>query len=350
MRGPPPHFPVESMPHSRLAAPGLALVLAAGTAVATSRSPRAASTTPPPADAPAASAPTRVAMRNVRFYVAPDVVLHIRRLDGSMQSRDGGPVVFDDKRSFVLRIDTAEVGLTGKDLGALMNGYVFKYRGSPLSHLSVTTSGSELVQKGRLRKGVEIPFEIHARVSVTPEGLIRLHPTKTLIFGVDGDALMRALGLSLEKMMNLRGSHGASVKGNDILLRADSLLPPPAIEGRVVAVRVEGEQLVQTFGPAAGATAPTPLVPPDGAARAFMYYRGGSLRFGKLTMLDAEMQIVGMARDTTFGFDLDRYTAQLVAGYSRTLSDQGLEVFMRDVDDLATHAAATPASPYTSSR
>ena len=302
--------------------------------------------------------PPAVNLRNVADDCEPETGA---RLAGSVEPHaareqltatlhgDSGPVVFDDKRSFVLHIDTAEVGLTGKDLSALLNGYVFKYRGSPLSHLTVTTSGSELVQKGRLRKGVEIPFEIHARVSVTPEGLIRLHPTKTVIFGADGDALMRALGLSLQKLMNLEGSHGASVKGNDILLRPDSLLPPPAIEGRVVAVRVEGDQLVQTFGPAAGETTPPPLVPPDGAASAFMYYRGGSLRFGKLTMLDAEMQIVDIARDATFGFDLDRYSAQLVAGYSRTLSDQGLEVFMRDVDDLATHAAEA-AAPFGSSR
>ena len=297
---------------------------------------------------PAGGVPTRVAMRNVDFYVTPHVALDIRRLDGALLAIHDGPVVFDDRHSFTIRIDTAEIGLSGRNLSALMNDYVFHYPGSPLSHLEVRTSGSELVQKGRLRKGVEIPFEIHARVSVTPEGLIRLHPTKTLILGVDGGALLGALDLTLERLMNLEGSHGASVKGNDILLRPDSLLPPPAIQGRVVAVRVEGDELVQTFAPAPGATLPPPLVPPDTAAPAYMYYRGGMLRFGKLVMLDAEMQIVDLDRDARFGFDLDRYAAQLVAGYSRTLPDQGLEVFMRDVDGLATRAA--PASPAMSSR
>ena len=35
-----------------------------------------------------------------------------------------------------------------------------------------------------------------------------------------------------------------------------------------------------------------------------------------------------------FRFNLDRYQSQLVAGYSRSLSSGGLEVFMRDVDKL----------------
>ena len=221
-------------------------------------------------DASAERAATRVAMRNVDFYATPHVVLHIRRLDGALLSTSGGPVVFDDRRSFVIRIDAAEVGLTGRDLSALLDEYVFRYRGSPLSHLRVTMSGSELVQTGRLHKGIDLPFEIRSEVSVTPDGRIRLHPTRTRILGVNGSALLGALHLSLDRLMDLKGSHGASVEGNDIFLQPDSLLPPPAIEGRVTAVRVEGDQLVQVFGPAPGHAPPAPLVPPYGAAPAFM--------------------------------------------------------------------------------
>ena len=71
---------------------------------------------------------TQVLMRNVNFYVDPDVVLHIHALRGTMTSRNGGPIVFDDKRSFVIHVADAEVGLTGKDLSALLNKYVFKRR------------------------------------------------------------------------------------------------------------------------------------------------------------------------------------------------------------------------------
>ena len=35
-----------------------------------------------------------------------------------------------------------------------------------------------------------------------------------------------------------------------------------------------------------------------------------------------------------FQFDLDRYKQQLIAGYSRTLQSDGLEVWMRDIGKL----------------
>jgi hypothetical protein len=70
-----------------------------------------------------------------------------------------------------------------------------------------------------------------------------------------------------------------------------------------------------------------------------MFYKGGTLRFGKLMMLDADMQIVDLDPSDHFRFDLSRYMTQLIAGYSKTLADGGLEVFMKDIDD----AAAIPA-------
>jgi hypothetical protein len=78
-----------------------------------------------------------------------------------------------------------------------------------------------------------------------------------------------------------------------------------------------------------------------------MYYKGGMLRFGRLLMLDAKMQIVDLDPGDVFHFDLSRYNAQLVAGYERTLVDGGLEVWMRDVDQLGKSGtdAAKPALP-----
>jgi hypothetical protein len=159
---------------------------------------------------------------------------------------------------------------------------------------------------------------------------------KTRILGIDGEGLMRAFGLSLQKILDLRKAKGVTVKGNDLYLDPVKLLPPPAFEGRLTAVRVEGDQLVQTFG----TPVPTTLRPPDAAAPAYMFYKGGTLRFGKLLMLDAEMQIVSLHPTGSFGFNLDRYMEQLVAGYSKTLADSGLEVFMASVETLGKNQVA----------
>src|SRR6185437_10234101 len=64
--------------------------------------------------------PTQVEMRNVDFYVDPEIVLHIHRLRGTIRSKTGGPVMFDDKRSLVIHLTSAEVGLGASDITVLL--------------------------------------------------------------------------------------------------------------------------------------------------------------------------------------------------------------------------------------
>ncbi|MDQ2930558.1 MAG: hypothetical protein M3Y05_07055 [Gemmatimonadota bacterium] len=302
----------------------------------------AMASSPTSARSDSAPAPTRVSMRHVDFYVDSAVILHIRQLDGTMRSKEGGPILFDDKKSFVIAIDRAEVGLTAADLTTLLNKFVFGYKGSPLTRLHVYTEGDQIVLKGRMHKVITFNFEITANIDVTNQTMLRMHPTKTRVMGLNGEKLLHLLGLSLEQLLDLKGATGATVHGNDIFLDPAKILPPPTIEGRVTAVRVDGDEVVQTFGGAAAHAGQHALVPPDTKAPSYMYFKGGTLRFGRLLMLDAEMQIVDLDKSEVFHFDLARYNAQLVAGYERTLADGGLEVWMRDVEKLG--AALTPAA------
>lgn len=285
---------------------------------------------------------TQVSIRKVNFYLMPNAALRIRKLRGTMRALKGGPVLFDDKHSFIMHLTYAEIGLKGTDITTLMNNHIFAYPGAPLKRLQVHTSGSQIVQTGVMHKILDIPFQITADVSVTPEGLIKLHPIKTRILGVDGNSLMRAFGLTLEKILDLSKAKGVTVKGNDLFLDPVLILPPPAIEGHATAIRVDGDELVQTFGTVAEAT---PLPPPDTSASAFMFFKGGTLHFGKLLMLDAEMQIVDLRPSGFFSFDLDKYKDQLVAGYERTLPDLGLEVFLLGLDTLASGKATAAELP-----
>ena len=49
--------------------------------------------------------------------------------------RVGQPLNFDDKGSFILNIEQAQVGIDGPSLSDLMNHYVFAYQGAPLRDL-----------------------------------------------------------------------------------------------------------------------------------------------------------------------------------------------------------------------
>jgi hypothetical protein len=65
-----------------------------------------------------------------------------------------------------------------------------------------------------------------------------------------------------------------------------------------------------------------------------MAYRGGRLRFGKLTMDDTDMVLIDMDPDDPFGFFLDGYVEQLVAGYTKNTRENGLRVFLGDYHKL----------------
>jgi hypothetical protein len=319
------------------AAIAAALSLAGWTAVARSNP---ASAAPSVVAAAAPDTITHVQMQHVDFYVDPQIPLDIHRLHGTMRAKTGGPVNFDDKTSFIMGIDDAEVGLSGPSLSLLLNKYVFNYPGSPLKHLTVTTSGTQIIQKGILHKVADLPFTITATMSVTPDGRIRIHPVKTVILGIHVDELLNGIGLRLDKIIDLSKSKGATVSGNDIFLDPEKFLPPPTIEGHVTAVRVEGAEVVQTFG------APTPAISAlDPTSANYMYFKGGSIRFGKLLMSNADLQISDLDPADVFGFDLTRYLPQLVAGYSKSFGNGGLEAFMRDVEKLGKSNRAAAAGP-----
>jgi hypothetical protein len=285
---------------------------------------------PTPSEA-VARAPTQVEMRNVDFHFDETAFLRIHRMRGTLQSKQSGtPLNFDNRSTFVMKIDTAEIGMESRSLDRLMNGYVFAYPDAPLKGLHITMQGTQLVQQGVIHKLIDIPFTMWANVSVS-EGRIRIHPTKISIHGLNGISMLKVVGQSLEKMLTLPKDRGVMAEGDDLLLDPEKILPPPEARLRLVAVRVRGDELVQVFD--AGLKLP-PLSPPHPHEKNWMYYRGGTLRMGKLLMVDADMQVIDTDPSDPFDFFIDRYNDQLVAGYSRNQPNYALVVFMRDFNDI----------------
>jgi hypothetical protein len=73
-----------------------------------------------------------------------------------------------------------------------------------------------------------------------------------------------------------------------------------------------------------------------------MFYQGRVLRFGKLTMEEADLQIVDADPSDPFDFYLAHLNEQLAAGESRNQRDFGLVTVMPDYDDLGRRAALSP--------
>jgi len=104
-------------------------------------------------------------------------------------------------------------------------------------------------------------------------------------------------------------------------------------------VRVDGDRLIQRFGGAKDAHA----IEPRGVERGnTMTFRGGVLRFGRLTMEPTDLTLVDADPKDPFLFSLGDYEKHLVAGYSRTLADGSLVTVMPDYDQTGRGLALHP--------
>jgi len=282
-------------------------------------------------------------MRNVIFHLGKGIEMRVDDLNGRLVNTRSGPPVFDDVNSYVVDIQSARVSLTAESLTNLMNNYVFAGPDAPLSKLKIEIEGNKLKQSGVLVKAVPVPFHLRAAISATPDGKIRVHPTSMKAAGFLSKRVLDFFGLELERLVKVNPATGVTVDGDDLLLDPARLLPPPRIKGRLTRTWIENGLVVQQFG----VPAKRPLTP-NGRFNNYMYYRGGTLRFGKLTMVDTDLVLVDADPKDPFDFSPGEYNDQLVAGYSKNTRSHGLIVYMPDLADLSRRSAwATPEAPKT---
>jgi len=271
-----------------------------------------------------------VDMRNVDLHVTPQIDLQIRHLRGRFVSAGTRPAPYlDDPSSYSVMVDTGEVAVDLPSLNAIVARALERGRSNVRRvQISVDENG-RLRQKGVVKKGISVPFDMKASVGVTSEGLIRIHSESIKGFGVPVNPLLKVLRVQTDDLIRVDPGHGVRVEGNDLLLDVSQLLPPPGFHGRLTSVRVDRGAMIQVFGSgeprpiSATATAPNHI-----------YWRGGQLAFGKLTMTETDLELVDADPRDAFDFSVDRWNEQLVAGYSKTTADRGLRAHMPDYKDL----------------
>ena len=277
-------------------------------------------------------------MRHVRLHAAAGIVLTIDSLRGEMISRDpASPPVFDDQRSYVLKVNNANISVDMPSLSHLMNDFVFAYEGSPLKDLSVEIDDGRLKQKGKMHKGVWLPFSMKAGVAPTADGRLRLHAESVSAVGLPATKLLDLFGLQLDELIKIKDRRGVEIKDDDVIVAPGRVLPPPEIQGRLTKAEIVGDTLHLVYGADA---IPARLTPPAPEARNYIYFAHSSIRFGKLTMRDADLQLIDADDRDWFDFSPQEYEQQLVAGYSKNTPAKGLKTYMPDLDDLKHGAGA----------
>jgi hypothetical protein len=273
----------------------------------------------------------RVQMKNVRLHADEGIILDIQTLSGVMVSRTGAPPVFDNQRSYLLQVDAANLSMSIDSLQTLLNRYVFSYDGAPLKNIKLSADGDRLKMSATLHKGIDVPISTKGRVAAAADGRVGVHVDSVKALGVPAKGLLDLLGLKLDDLVHLKAERGIDVSANDILIAPGQILPPPEIRGRVTRVSLVNDRLVQVFD---GPGRPKSMALPAPGARNYIYFGGGTVTFGKLTMADADLQLIDADPRDPFDFYPARYQAQLIAGYSKNTPARGLKTYMPDYDDL----------------
>ena len=277
--------------------------------------------------------PVEVEMNNVDLHMTPAITLHVRHLRGRFEPAARRDVPYlDDKASYSVRVDSGVVAIDLASLNALMN-QTLADDNSNVDKLKVSVDDKgNLRQKGVLDKAVNIPFAVKAGIEATPDGKLRVFTKSVTGFGVPMTRLMKVFHLEMDDLLKVKPGHGVTVRDNDLILDPATLLPAPSLQGVITSAHIEGDAVVQTFG-----DGKVRHLSPPPVARNYIYWRGGSLSFGKLTMVATDLELVDMDPKDPFDFSVEGWNDQLVAGYSKTTAARGLKAHMPDYNDLGSH-------------
>jgi hypothetical protein len=274
------------------------------------------------------SQPVQVVMKNVMYHYSAPTAVHIVRLQGQLvPTKPDGIVVFDDLNSFTLAIASAEISISCDSLAQVLNQNVLSSKNAPMKDLILENKKNQLMAKGKLKKG-DVPFEMTGTLSLNGDGRIRLHAEHMKAVRLSVKGLMDLLGVDLAKLIGTKKVPGLDVEKDDLIIDPQQILPPPHIQGKITAIRLSGNDFVQVFGSPQDS---------DFAAKLpgnYMAYREGDLRFGRMTMNDADLLLTDMDPSDAFDFYLEHYKEQIVAGYVKMTPQLGLRVYVRDYNKL----------------
>jgi hypothetical protein len=292
-----------------------------------------------------------VEMRHVDVRIADSATIRVRWLRGEMlRTAADRPVVLGDPKSFRVRVTSGTVSLTGADLGAIVNGVIFAYKGAPLRAVRIRTDGTDLVQTGIVHKLVDLHFESRSTLTLLPDGHILVRTTNVHVLGLSAEKMLHTLGMHLSNVVDVSRARGVMIDGDDVIIDPLQLLPPPAIEGRLRAIRIDGPALVAEFTPSKDDTLFARSADSAAHAPGFVDFHGGTLEIANLEMHDTDLRIIDRDSLGSFDLSLPHYVDQLTHGVITMRSNLGVVARVPDFASLRMPAASPTALSQDSRR
>ena len=283
---------------------------------------------------------TNLLLRNVHFCWSRQVCVDTRQLTATAYPLNrGNTVVFDDIKSFILKVHNATVLISPKTLQGMFNESVFNYPGSNLRDLTVTIrpgkneAGDNRIQlNGSLKYFLWIPFEMDTDLKVDSQTNTLVISVKTLkVFGFIPATWLIALNpFNLEKLLPLPPNHHLTIHKNLMMVKPFGLFPPPRLDGHMDAITVTPRLIQLEFS---GNDPGFNNIPQAGASN-YIYLQGGNAQFGRIRMLDAQAQVIDRDERNLFAFSLLNYLNYLPLSQVQLLENGGAVLRMPDHQNI----------------
>jgi hypothetical protein len=282
---------------------------------------------------------TNLLLRNVHFCWSRQICVDTRQLTATAYPLDrGNTVVFDDIKSFMMKVHNASVLISPRTLEGMFNESVFNYPGSNLRDLKVTISqgennkneaGDNRIQlNGSLKYFLWIPFEMDTDLKVDRKSNTLVISVKTLkVFGfIPATWLIDFNPFNLQKLLPLPPNKHLTISKNLMMVKPFGLFPPPRLDGQMTDIRVTPRLIQLQFS----GTDPAFSNIPQAGASNYIYLQGGNAQFGRIRMLDAQAQVLDKNESNYFSFSLLGYLNYLPLSQVQLLDSGGAVLRMPD--------------------
>jgi hypothetical protein len=276
---------------------------------------------------------TYINLRNVKFHWTGDYFIRTEDADIKVAPR-GGDRVFnlDDSSSYVLEIIRGAVTAELPVLEKLFNERTLNYPGAALKNIRLTAEGPQgdkrIVLRGEMRFGAWIGFTVRARLSVDrAANRIIVKSESISALGLPfAKGIIDLSGLTLEKLVSIRGDRGIAIAGNDLVIDPFVLFPPPVYSGCLDGVAVSDSGLALTFRTVENFSFPAR---PQGA-RNDVFLVGGVVKLATMRLVFSRTQIVDSVPGDDFEFNINDYFRQISRSSTRITGDGSVVVTMPD--------------------
>lgn len=286
---------------------------------------------------------TYMKLANLNFRLTDEIIMQVKELVGEAIPKGKLPIVnFDDVNSFKINILSGEAFVKTEIMEYIFNNLVFNYDGSPLKNQKMQffadDEGGKKVMKLRLSGDMKlvmwIGFEMVGKMYLDREKTLMVIEAESIksLGNPYTKTLLDAVGLNMEKLLPIPSGRGLTMIGNKIIVEPFKIFPPPQIGGFISDMRVHETGLQLFFSSNTKVNFP-PLPVPN--VKNYLYLYQGDVKFGKLMMVDARLQMVDSSQKSDFDFYLKKYQIPLAAGSSKIMRDGSVVATIPDFRDVA---------------